>query len=428
MHFGSFGGMRTGRLILAGLLGGLVIQAAPEAWAQEEALERERERGVPVYSRARPEVDPIGVRAGAFMIYPKARLSGLYDDNIYATRNNREDDFITTVNPGVRAESNWSNHRLAFETEAAAGYYFDNQSENFLDGRIALDGRLDIQRGTFIEGALSVARLHEERGDPDVDLANDEPSVFYQTDASLTGYHGVGRLSLTLGANYTRYDYRSVDLVDGGTDSQSDRDYNVYEALGRVAYELLPNVSPFIQTSYNVRRYDTRAPINRESEGYRIGFGTGFDTGGIITGEVYGGYMRQNFVSSRFDDASGPWFGGSLLWNVTRLTSVEVGLERRVVETTNSEASSYNRTAFETRVDHELLRNLLIGGYAHYYDDRYNGSSLEERYFEAGPRVTYLWNRNFNAELSFTHSRVDSNESDREFRSNRLLFSIVAEL
>ena len=85
-------------------------------------------------------------------------------------------------------------------------------------------------------------------------------------------------------------------------------------------------------------------------------------------------------------------------------------------------------TASEREPNPELLRNLLIGGYAHYYDDRYNGSSLEERYFEAGPRVTYLWNRNFNAELSFTHSRVDSNESDREFRSNRLLFSIVAEL
>ena len=207
-----------------------------------------------------------------------------------------------------------------------------------------------------------------------------------------------------------------MDLVGGGSASQSDRDYNIYEVQSRIAYELLPNVSPFIQTSYNVRRYDTREPINRESDGYRIGFGTGFDAGGIITGEVYGGYMRQNFVSSRFDDASGPWFGGSLLWNVTRLTSVEVGLERRVVETTNSEASSYNRTALDVRVEHELLRNLLIGTSAHYYDDRYNGSGLNERYFEAGPRITYLGigtsTRSF-----FTHSRVDSNERDREFRS-----------
>src|SRR5690625_5303426 len=107
MQFGYLGGKRARSLLLAGLFGAVACHALPEASAQEPVLERERERGVPVYSRARPEVDPIGVRAGAFMIYPKARLSGLYDDNIYATRNNREDDFITTVNPGVRAEYNW---------------------------------------------------------------------------------------------------------------------------------------------------------------------------------------------------------------------------------------------------------------------------------------------------------------------------------
>lgn len=62
------------------------VTAAPQLWAQEpetesesldpegqsQRLELESERGVPVYARKRPEVDPIGVRAGAFMIYPSA--------------------------------------------------------------------------------------------------------------------------------------------------------------------------------------------------------------------------------------------------------------------------------------------------------------------------------------------------------------------
>ena len=418
------------------------VTAAPQLWAQEpetesesldpegqsQRLELESERGVPVYARKRPEVDPIGVRAGAFMIYPSARLTGYFDDNIYAAPNNRKSDFVTTLAPRLRAESNWSRHQLALDAEVAAGFYAKNQSEDFVDGRMALQGRLDVQRGTFLETGLSFARLHEERGDPDVPFAHDEPSVFYETHASLVGYHGVGRLSLRLGGDYTRLNYQSVDLVDGGSDSQADRDRHIYEGHARVAYELLPNVIPFLQGSYNVRRYDQREPVNRESEGYRIGVGTGFDTGGIITGEVSAGYMRQNYVSGRLDDVSGPWFGGQVLWNVTRLTSVEVGLERRVVETANLDASSYTRTALEVRADHELLRNLLVGGYAHYYDDRYNGTNLKNRYFEAGPRATYLWNRNFNAELSLTHHRRDSNDSDQDYRSNRILFSIVAEL
>src|SRR5690554_5455637 len=92
----------TGWRPLGLLLIGMLMSVGASAWAQEVDLERERDRGVPVYARQRPEVDPIGVRAGAFMIYPRAGLGGRDDENIYATRNDREADFIPALAPGVR--------------------------------------------------------------------------------------------------------------------------------------------------------------------------------------------------------------------------------------------------------------------------------------------------------------------------------------
>lgn len=419
--------VRVKSLIAASLLAAAVLPLGTAGSAEAQQPELENERGVPVYARARPELEPLGLRAGAFMIKPQLRLGATYDDNIYATPKDKEGDFITTLSPGVAVESNWSRHSIRFNASGTAGFYADNSSENFFDGRVGLDGRLDVLRETYLRGQLNVARLHEERGDPDVPDANDEPSVYYLTDARVDGYHGAGRLSLRLGTGFARYNYTSVDLVGGGSRSQAERDRNIYQTDARLAYELLPNVIPFVQAEYNWRRYDSSASRDRNSQGYRIGIGSGFDAGGIVTGEVFAGYMRQSYDGNDLNTASGLWFGGGLLWSVTRLTSVELGLRRSVEETQTSSASSYNRTALTSRVDHELLRNLLIGAYADYTDDRYSGRNIHDRYFEAGPRVSYLWNRNLTAEFSVSHTRKDSNIGSREYKSNRVFLAITGQ-
>lgn len=421
----KFAALLTAKTQIAIALVALGISMESPASAQEASADAGR--GVPVYARPRPELDPLGIRAGAFMIHPEARLTGTFNDNVYATKNNRKSDFVTTVAPSVSIASNWSRHSLGLDAGVTAGFYADRSDEDYVDGRLGLNGRLDVLRETFIEGHLGVARRHEERGDPDVPLANKKPSIYYQYNAGVTGYHGAGRLSLRMGTDFTRNDYHSVDIEGGGERSQTERDYNVYEPHVRVAYELLPNVIPFIQGRYNWRRYDNNS-VHSDSEGYRIALGTGFDAGGIITGEVYGGYMRQSYDESDRKDAKGLWFGGNVLWNVTRLTSVQAGLERRVNETQRTDSSGYTRTAFQSRVDHELLRNLLIGAYGDVWYDDYNGVNIDDTYYEAGPRITYLWNRNLTAELSASHRRRDSNRDSRNYKTNRVLFSITGRL
>ena len=43
------------------------------------------QRGQSVTERPRPELDPLGIHAGGFFIYPRAELDQVYNDNIYAT-------------------------------------------------------------------------------------------------------------------------------------------------------------------------------------------------------------------------------------------------------------------------------------------------------------------------------------------------------
>ncbi len=42
-------------------------------------------RGDTVATRARPEYDPLGIRAGSFLFFPQLSVDELYNDNIFAT-------------------------------------------------------------------------------------------------------------------------------------------------------------------------------------------------------------------------------------------------------------------------------------------------------------------------------------------------------
>lgn len=210
-------------------------------------------RGVPVYEIPRPDYDPLGIRAGAFMINPELTLGLEYSDNIYATRRDTESDWITTITPEVDVRSNWTRHALGLNAGLEGGIYAAESDENYLDGQIILDGRLDMLREAFFTGRVSYHRLHEERGAPDADDAWDEPARYNRWHGGLGYYHGVGKLSVSGGAEITRIDFESVDLVDGTRQSLSFRDRNHYNVFGRMAYEVHPQMQPFLTARYNWR-------------------------------------------------------------------------------------------------------------------------------------------------------------------------------
>ena len=381
------------------------------------------QRGVPVTERARPDYDANGIQAGAFIIEPELKVGTEYNDNIYATKvGDKESDFIFLFAPAVYSRSNWSVHSLGLGAELKAGLYASESDENFVDGRLFLDGRMDVSRGSFLVAYAGIERLHEDRTDPDTQPLWDEPGIYYRGIGSLNYQHGIGRFSVNAGTGVSVYDYRSVDRIDGATDDQDDRDRNIYNVNARLTYNMHPDVSPFITTRYDWRRYDA-SDVERDSEGTRIGIGTGFDLGGVTSMEVYAGYMHQNYDDR--SNISGFWYGLDLLWNPTQLTSVQASAMSSIKETTLGEASGIDAIDASLRVDHELLRNLLLGAFIGYTRNDYENVDLTEEFFSAGPRVTYLWNRNFSAEAGYTYREKDSDVRFREYTQNLFTVSVT---
>jgi hypothetical protein len=107
------------------------------------------------------------------------------------------------------------------------------------------------------------------------------------------------------------------------------------------------------------------------------------------------------------------------------MTSVEATAQSSFVETTRANSSAINAMETKISVDHELLRNLLVGAYAAYDQYDYEGEDITDDYYSLGPTLTYLWNRNLSAKAEYSYRTVESNLSDREFEENRFLLSIT---
>lgn len=415
--------MKTAQKIAAVALSVAAVTASAETAFSQNTVER----GVSVYNRPRPDYDALGLRLGSFFLFPTTSISEEYNDNIYASKNDKEDDFITILNPSAKLVSNWSRHALTLDAFSRSGFYADHSSQNFWDFGAGANGRVDIQRSTWLDASASAARLHEAAGSENFSGNWKEPSEYYnyRTQAKLS--HVFNRLAVAAGGAFDRKDYQDVQLRGGGTDNQTNRDRNVYEAFSRFAYNVNPNLNPFVEGRYNWRRYDTDdGGISKDSQGYRAGVGVAMDFGGVTTGEMQAGWMQQNYDD--YDDQGSWYVSGGLLFTPTQLTSIRFDVDRSFQETTFAGSSGYVDTGVALRLEHELRRNILLYGEGSFNYDDYDGIDLKEKVYVAGFGGNYLVNRHLRLGLGYTYSYRDSDYDYREYKVNQVLLSVIGSL
>jgi hypothetical protein len=73
-----------------------------------------------------------------FMITPFVEVTELYTSNVYLTKDNRKDDWITTVAPGFRMSANQASYGVNFTGTAGYNWYANNTKDDYwsLDGNL----------------------------------------------------------------------------------------------------------------------------------------------------------------------------------------------------------------------------------------------------------------------------------------------------
>jgi hypothetical protein len=253
------------------------------------------------------------------------------------------------------------------------------------------------------------------------------------TGAYLAYVRELRRIGFRVDSTITSYAYNNQADINGNLVKQSDRDRIEYVVAPRVSYEYIPDYQAFLRVLGNVRRYNqfdvqtltglqALAPTpaaaalsrsaRRNSQGYEVDAGTAIKITSLVTGEIYVGWLHQEFQSALYQNVNGPAFGGNILWAVTPLTSLKGSFSQSVAETTLAGSSSSYETNLLFSVEHELLRNLLVSGSIGFVRDSYNGQSAgnarKDDTYGAAVGARYLMNRYVRLQADLSFSRRES--------------------
>ncbi len=441
--------MLSGRykaLFFSALCSGYVVLAGAAFAATEGALSQNKDTvqntiedsdswyGKTIFERPRSEYANDGVSVGSFKIKPSVDLSESFDSNIYATSTSKQEDFITKIRPLLSVQSDWSRHALGFNASSDLGYYADNKDENYGDYSAGVSGRLDILRETFLLGTASSAHLHEDRGNPNSNAAANEPTEYTHNNAGVSVIRNLRKVSLKLDGDFNQYNFENDETDAGTVLDNSGRDRNEYKATARIGYEIIPEYEAFLRTSLNERDYNNEVSVggtNRDSKGYEVVAGTALNLGGKTKGEIFAGYLQQNYDSAALEDIGGVQYGADVLWSVTGLTSVKLGVAREVQETVQTGSSGYISTLYSARVEHEILYNLLAGIKASYNVNDYESTSGTDRSDDivgTGVELKYLLNRHASVLTSYNYTNRDSNQAGQDYNQSVVMIGIRIEM
>lgn len=387
------------------------LMAAMPLAAQAQTSNFARDRNTSVLERPRPDFEAAGVRAGAFMVYPRLSAELEVNDNIFAEATGEDDDTVYRIKPQVAVQSNWSRHQVGANARASFNRYADFGNEDTDEYGAGLNARLDVARSTRVTGGIDVSRNTEPRTSPNTPFSASSPVEFDQARGNLDLSHEFNRLRLTLGATVNDLNYKNTTTTGGAFLLQDDRDRVTTTQSIKAEYAVSPATAVFVSAIANQRDYDLNTPLaafNRDSDGYDVTVGVNFDAAALVRGEIELGYLSQSYDSAAFQDIEGLAARARVEWFPTELTTVTFSGSQSVEESTAPGSGGYTSANVGAMVDHELLRNVLLKGGLTFNRDDYEGVDREDKRVIGVLSAAYLVNRRVGLSLAYNYYDQDS--------------------
>lgn len=416
------------RLVLLTSAAAAVLVGMPiAASAQDVGSSFSRDKNTSVKQRPRPEYEAMGQKMGGFTLYPRATVDLVADDNIYAVAAGETSDTIWRIKPEVALRSNWSRHALGLYASSTVSRYADNSDENSEEYTVSGNGRVDVSRGTFLTGNAQYQSLIEPRTAPTSPSASAEPVSYTVSSLGVSGVKEFNRLRATGKLDTKTFDYDDGTKVGGGPLTQRFRNRDETAAGLKLEYAVSPDTALFVSAVRNTRDYVANTPAdNRDSDGYVTTVGANFDLSQALRGEVEAGYMKQSYDNPLFADIDGASARGRVEWFPTELTTVSINGSRSIEEATAAGSQGYVSSNFGVAVDHELMRNLLLGAQAGYGKDDYEGVDRADKRRSFSASGTYLVTRNVGVVLGYSYLKQESTGLNQgsDFTDNKVTGSL----
>jgi hypothetical protein len=393
-----------------------IFAASLIAMAPFHAYAQEPNESVSVRERPRPEYDPLGMRFGGFTLNGSLDLGVESTDNVFASETAEEEDTIFTAGLRGRLQSNWSRHSLAFEAGATSVSYDDFSSEDYDTSFAGVSGRLDIGSDTSVNAHARMAHEVESRRDPDAPAAGTPLVEYDRTDMAIGAQHRFNRVRVGAALAQVENEY------DG---AQSFRDFDETSLMGRVEAELTPRVGLLVQATTDERDYDNTPTLSSEGQTYLVG--AALNLTDLIQGEIAVGQFQRDYDDGTSTD--GLAISADLEWYITRLTTLSFNARRNSEDVVGATtASPYIEGSYGARVDHELLRNLIVTAGVEVGSRDYETIVREDDYMYGDVGADWFVNRRLIVRGRYEHTEVESDLTTAEFDENRLMLGVSIRL
>jgi hypothetical protein len=362
--------------------------------AQEDVV---RQQPVAVRDRSRPEYDAPGGRLGGFNLSASLDFDVTSTDNLFAAPEGFElDDIIYELTPTARLESDWSRHALAVEGSYTSQTHEDFSNEDADSYYLRGSGRVDLGDSSSVHAAARAAHQVTPRTDPDSPLIG-SPVEYDRLDASIGAQHQFARVLVRADAAFSGYDYEGA---------QDFRDNEETAVRGRVEVDVSPRIDLLLQAVVDEREYENTP--NLDSEGRTFLVGAKID-GDLMSGEVSAGQFERDYADPSVGTFDGLAVSAALDWYITQLTTITLtGRQDADDQISANVGQPYVTTEFGARVDHELLRNLIVTASAAAGERDYESIDRNDDYAEVQLGVDFLLNPHAVVRFRYEHDESES--------------------
>jgi hypothetical protein len=345
--------------------------------------------GVTVRSRARPMFDPLGLRAGAFMLWPQIEEAVGYDDNVLAGAQRRP-SWVIETRPSVLIRSDWSRDALGAYVSASDSRYPDLPSQGRTDATGFLGGSIDIGSDRLTLGVAHIQQ-HQDRSELDA-VPSDRPIAAQENDGRAGYAWSSGHWTVTPAIEVSDWQFGNTTIL-GRSSSQSYRDRTVVQGETTVRYDWEPLRSLLLVTRAIGQHYTN--PVagqpSENSTGYQALLGLDYDDNAVWRYRLLLGAETRQFVAYR--SHTDVIAEAEAMWSPSGLTTLHATLTRSIEDAAQEGVAGYTYTAGRLTIDHEYLRNLLFSASAGLQRADFLPGGNAQNGYAAGVGVTWLVNR-----------------------------------
>jgi hypothetical protein len=424
----------------------LVTAAGLIADAAQAQSYYDRSSVTDVASRPHPEYDAVGEHMGPFTVYPRASLTEIYDDNVYALPQKTGGD-IVALTPSVDISSNWSRNSLGVHLQYERDQYLDQPGESSNEYALSANAGIDVDRRSKLTFTLGAAQLTEPRSDPDSIEGITAPVSYDLLNGGAAVYREFGRFRLDLSAATSYYSFYNVQLAPGVYDISGNDIFvagkNIYyneaarDEIGtsetiRLSWAIDPNIAIFTQFQPNQSDF-IHEPLaslgSYNSTGYQVLAGVNGQLTHLVRYDAGIGYLDQHYASAQIPDVTGIAYNVDATYDITQLITLKLSGSHSIQAAGIPGSAASDVDSVSTKADYELLRNLIISPYFAYYHYIYPGTTRIDSRYGSGISATYLVNNVLGLTASYSYIEQLSNGAfgGYNFNDNRLSVALTVQ-